>query len=170
MKQSGGSLALTSVPGEGTSIVMYFPVTSVPAIADVVTPVGALPTPTSQEHVILVVEDDPSVRQLCLRALWTLGYATLCAQDGAEALRVIAAAPRVDLVLTDVVMPNAMSGTELATAIAARWPNLKVLYMSGYTANFLTPEAESGLSHQLLQKPFTVAELAHMVRAAITAR
>lgn len=170
VKQSGGSLALTSVPGEGTSIVMYFPVTSVPAIADVVTAVGSLPKPTSQEHVILVVEDDPSVRQLCLRALWTLGYATLCAQDGAEALRVIAAAPRVDLVLTDVVMPNAMSGTELATAIAARWPNLKVLYMSGYTANFLTPEAESGLSHQLLQKPFTVAELAHMVRAAITAR
>ena len=113
---------------------------------------------------VLVVEDDPNVRRLCLRTLSALGYTTLSAEDGPDALRVIEAAERVDLVMTDVVMPNAMSGTELARTIAERWPGLRVIYMSGYTADFLARDAESGRAPQLLQKPFTVGALTSAVR------
>ncbi|QJR37694.1 hybrid sensor histidine kinase/response regulator [Gemmatimonas groenlandica] len=167
VKQSGGQMLLQSTAGEGTVVTMLFPASEAP-----LTDVGAggdsvLHRAESTDLVVLVVEDDPNVRRLCLRTLKTAGYTTLSAENGAEALRVIDAAERVDLVLTDVVMPNAMSGPELAREIAVRWPELRVIYMSGYTADFLSRDAESGLSHQLLQKPFTVAELTGAVRAGL---
>lgn len=167
VKQSGGQMLLDSTPGEGTAVALLFPATDAPLRDDPVAADPVLHRAASGDIVVLVVEDDPNVRRLCLRTLSSLGYATLSAEHGAEALRVIEAAERVDLVLTDVVMPNAMNGTELALEISERWPSLTVIYMSGYTADFLEREAERGLSHQLLQKPFTVAELASAVRTAL---
>lgn len=170
VKQSGGQMLLQSTPGHGTAVTLLFPATDAPLRANGASADLELHRAESRDIVVLVVEDDPNVRRLCLRTLATSGYTTLSAENGAEALRVIAAAERVDLVLTDVVMPNAMSGTELAREIATRWPDLKVIYMSGYTADFLSREAERGLSHQLLQKPFTVSELTSAVRAGLATR
>lgn len=167
VKQSGGQMLLQSIEGKGTDVTLLFPATDAPVSGDRALTDQVLHRAASSDIVVLVVEDDPNVRRLCLRTLASSGYTTLSAEHGAEALRVIEAAERVDLVLTDVVMPNAMSGTELARKIAERWPDLKVIYMSGYTADFLAREAESGLSHQLLQKPFTVAELTSAVRAGL---
>jgi len=170
VKQSGGQMLLDSTPGKGTAVALLFPATDAPLRDDLM---AADPVPlraASSNLVVLVVEDDPNVRRLCLRTLATLGYTTLSAENGPAALRVIEEAERVDLVMTDVVMPKAMSGTELASEIAIRWPDLKVIYMSGYTADFLEREAERGLSHQLLQKPFTVAELGSAIRTALTVR
>lgn len=167
VKQSGGQLLLQSTPGEGTVVTLLFPATYAHRSEARASVVPVLHRAESSDLVVLVVEDDPNVRRLCLRTLSSAGYTTLSAENGAEALRVIDAAERVDLVLTDVVMPNAMSGTELAREIAVRWPALKVIYMSGYAADFLEREAEAGLAHQLLQKPFTVSELTSAVRAGL---
>lgn len=167
VKQSGGQLQLQSTPGEGTVVTLLFPATYAREGDERATVDPVLHRAESSDLVVLVVEDDPNVRRLCLRTLSSSGYTTLSAENGAEALRVIDAAERVDLVLTDVVMPNGMSGTELARTIAERWPGLRVIYMSGYTADFLARDAEHGLAHQLLQKPFTVAELTGAVRAGL---
>ncbi len=170
VKQSGGQLVLDSTTGVGTTVTLLFPESDVPYVADVAAADPVAHRAASSDTVVLVVEDDPSVRRLCLRTLSLLGYTTLSAADGAAALRVINTAERVDLVLTDVVMPNAMSGTELAHAIAQRSPALQVIFMSGYTADFLARDVNNGLSYQLLQKPFTVVELALAVRNAIASR
>jgi CheY-like chemotaxis protein len=168
VKQSGGQLLLDSTPGKGTAVTLLFPATDAPLRDDLTATDPVTRRAASSDIVVLVVEDDPSVRRLCLRTLATLGYTTLSAEHGPAALRVIEEAERVDLVMTDIVMPNAMSGTELASEIAIRWPDLKVIYMSGYTADFLEQAAERGLSHQLIQKPFTVAELGNALRTALS--
>ncbi|WP_411280439.1 PAS domain S-box protein [Gemmatimonas sp.] len=170
VKQSGGQMVLDSTPGVGTAVTLLFPASDVPNSDRVVLVEPVVHGAASSETVVLVVEDDPNVRRLCLRTLSLLGYSTLSAEDGADALRVIDAVERVDLVLTDVVMPNAMSGPELASEIARRWPDLTVIYMSGYTADFLARETETSVSFRLLQKPFTVTELALAVHNAIVSR
>ncbi|WP_396202874.1 response regulator [Gemmatimonas sp.] len=167
VQQSGGQMLLDSTPGEGTAVTLLFPSTGAPLGDDLAAADPVSHRAASSDLVVLVVDDDPNVRRLCLRILSTLGYTTLSAEHALAAIRVIEEADRVDLVLTDVVMPNGMSGRELASAVTLRWPDLKVLYMSGYTADFFDREAGHELSHQLLQKPFTVAELGNAVRAAL---
>jgi CheY-like chemotaxis protein len=119
--------------------------------------------------VVLVTEDEPSVRQLCLKGLQRLGYRTIAAGDGPEALTVLASSARVDLLLTDVVMPRGMSGPELATAARRRRPELKVLFMSAYLPSSFDAETRAQV-RPLLSKPFSSAELARLVGEAIGRR
>jgi len=120
-------------------------------------------------ELVLVVEDDASVRRLCVRSLATLGYRTLQAATGPEALRVLEASQNVDLVLTDIVMPDGMSGKQLADEIARRWPEVCLVYMSGYTAQVLD-EVDDSPSRQLLTKPFTIAQLGTALRSVLNER
>ncbi len=159
VRQCSGSLHIRSVEGSGTTVSMYFPVhaarTPTPH-----TPIAAVVRNARprRAEVILVVEDDPSVRTLCLRELTSLGFRTLEAKDGPTALQVFDSAPRVDLLLTDIVMPGGMNGNEVATALVARDPKLKVVFMSGYHADILTDLIRDVNTH-LLSKPFSMHEL-----------
>jgi CheY-like chemotaxis protein len=115
---------------------------------------------------VLVVDDEPAVRTLLAHLLRTKGYDVHEAEDGAAALAWLdQPARRVDLVVADVVMPG-MSGIELAEAIGARWPDLKVLFVSGYpqdAARTSGPAADI----PVLSKPFTPSRIASAVRAML---
>ena len=115
---------------------------------------------------ILVVEDEETVRTLASRVLSEAGYGVIRAADGAEAFNVVNDGERVDLVLSDVVMPR-MSGVELAERLATVRPDLPVIFMSGYTGTELAPGVHAAAG--FLQKPFAAESLLQRVRAVLDA-
>lgn len=114
---------------------------------------------------ILIVEDEETVRTLTARVLADAGYAVTSARDGREALDILHR-EQIDLVLTDVVMP-AMSGGDLAARIAVEWPDLPVLFMSGYTGADLA--GLTGSDDRFLQKPFSGESLLQKARRILDA-
>ena len=119
---------------------------------------------------MLVVDDEPGLRDLACRTLEAEGYRTLEAGHGAEALEVMESAPdTVDLVVTDVVMPG-MDGRELGRRRAQRWPDLPVLYISAYDVNDIFRRGSPRSSAPFLQKPFPLERLITTVRDLIASR
>jgi signal transduction histidine kinase len=167
-KQSGGHVKIYSEPGAGTTVKLYLP-----RFFGAKEP-KALPEPASSTRiergageVILVVEDEASVRKLTIEGLTELGYVVLEAETAAAALRVLDSNENVALLLTDVVMPD-MNGRKLAEAALHRFPDLRVLYMTGYTRNAIVHNGVLDADVQLLSKPFTIETLALKVREALS--
>ncbi len=163
VKQTGGHVKIYSEPGEGTVVKVYLP--RLLGSADEV-PVengpGELPTGDRQE-VILVVEDEPAVRQFSIDALTELGYPVIEADCAATALRLLEAHPEIVLMFTDVVMPDT-NGRKLADQALQRRPDLKVLFTTGYTRNAVVHNGVLDAGVHLIGKPFTIEELAAKVR------
>lgn len=162
--QSGGHIAVDSGHGVGTTFSLYLPRAesseSVPKV------VGALPARRGAETVLLV-EDDPGVRALNRRILEKCGYTVLEASDGDEAARVSAShAGPIHLLMTDVVMPGD-GGRVVAERLVELRPELKVVYASGYTDDAVVRHGVLCETMNFLQKPFTPAALAHMVREVL---
>lgn len=118
---------------------------------------------------ILVVEDDPEVRNLTATFLKGLGYGVLEAGDAAAALALLRGAPVVDLLLTDVMLPGSISGRDLAIELRAKYPETRVLFMSGYADTGLSPDDLAAIDARLIDKPFSRSDLAMMVRGSIDA-
>lgn len=113
---------------------------------------------------LLVVDDEEMVRRLAVRMLVTLGYRTLEAGDGHEAVRVLQRdAQRIDSVLTDVAMPG-LGGRQLGETIARCWPQIRVLYMSGFPAKLVISQGAIEATDRFIQKPFTEEQLGRKVR------
>ena len=167
VKQSGGYIWIYSEVGQGTTFKIYLPeytgpVSELPPVAPPLSPRGA--------ETILVVEDEAAVRRMAGRALAAQGYAILEAENGAEALELLAHAQGpVDLVLTDVVMPI-INGRELAERLAAERPGLPVLFMSGYTDDDVVRRGLLVPGAPFLQKPFVPGELSRKVREVLDSR
>ena len=122
------------------------------------------------QRLVLVVDDEPGLRELVCRTLQAEGYRTLEAGQGAEALEAIEAEPdAIDLVVTDVVMPG-MDGRELGRRLAQRWPDLPILYISAYDVNDIFRRGSPRSSAPFLQKPFPMTELLTTVRELIASR
>jgi len=128
----------------------------------------ALPEAGGSEA-ILVVEDNEGIRRAVRRMLTQLGYRVIEAENATEALEVLAAEPVV-LLFTDVVMPGAMDGVELARAAMARWPDLKVILTSGFPESRLSGNGEAPAGLRLLSKPYRREELARALREALDER
>ena len=162
VKQSGGHVAVESAPGRGTTFRIWLPEVEVETPAAVPAPAGT--TAPAGSETILLVEDEDAVRGLLHEVLAESGYKVLQASSGAEALRVSRAhAGPVDLLLTDVVMPG-MGGREVATALAAERPGLRVLFASGYTAEAIARHGVLEPGTDLIHKPFTPDALLRRVR------
>ena len=163
VKQSHGSLSVYSEPGHGSTFKVFFPkADGVVAPRDVV----AQPdTALGAGETILVAEDEASVRELVRTVLTRLGYRVVVAVDGQAALAA-AERERPDLLLSDVIMPN-LGGPELARRVRARYPDLPILFMSGYTAGALDRHSLVETGATLLNKPFTPAVLASAVQLAL---
>jgi len=159
--QHGGRLELESAPGQGTTFKVWLP--RCRGDAELEDPAEE-ESPEGGEEVILLVEDEPRVRALAERCLSKLGYRVVSASDGEQALSVASSTPRLDLLLTDVIMPH-VGGPELATRLRERRPTVKTLFMSGYTDDLL--HLDDGV--ELLRKPYTLAQLAERVRAVLDA-
>ena len=170
VQQSGGSISVYSEPGHGTTFKMFFPhmrrgsdeaaSTETPAVAAV---------PAGQRQSILLVEDEDTVRHLTARILQAHGYRVVAARNGPEALtRCRQEEGGFDLVLSDMVMPQ-MSGDQLAVEIRKLFPEMKFLFMSGYTEHAVVSKAMLTPGVSFLSKPFTSALLISKVHQALGA-
>ena len=164
IKQSGGSVDVYSVPGSGTSMKVYLPRIDRPAAIEAEAPRRVV---ARGSETILVVEDDEMVRHLVRETLDRAGYHVLDASGSLDARRIADAyRGQIHLLITDVVMPK-ISGRELAVQLTDRRPDLKVLYMSGYTDSAIV---NAGLLHKevaFVQKPFTPATFTQKVREVL---
>ena len=116
---------------------------------------------------ILLVEDDGEVRRFASETLRELGYTVHAAPEGATALEILDSTPQIQMLFTDVVLPNGMNGRQLADEALRRRPGLKVLYATGYTRNAIIHHGRLDSDVELLSKPFTANELARKVRAIL---
>jgi PAS domain S-box-containing protein len=167
VKQSGGSVAVYSEPSQGTTVKVYLPRNDQPAALEAQ---GALRKAARGTETILLVEDDEMVRTLVRETLERSGYKILDAAGPIEARR-IADQYRlpIQLLITDVVMPK-VSGRDLADQLTRKRPDLKVLYMSGYTDNAVLNSGILRKEVAFLQKPFTPAALSDKVRDVLESR
>jgi CheY-like chemotaxis protein len=163
VKQSEGSIYVYSEPGRGTTFKIYFP--RIEEVTESIEP-GAKITKSSQgSETILLVEDEEMVRRLARTILQDNGYNVLEASNGEEALRIAQehGAKQIHLMLTDVVMPR-MSGRELADCLESVRPEMKVLYISGYTDDAIIRHGVLEQGMAFIQKPFTPDALVRKVR------
>ncbi|MGA8764683.1 MAG: ATP-binding protein [Candidatus Sulfotelmatobacter sp.] len=166
IKQSGGYIWVYSEPGKGTTFKIYLPriAEKTESAAQIVAP-KEMPEPGSET--ILLVEDEVNLRYLARQFLEKQGYRVMEAADGAVAMQIaVAHAGTIHLLLTDVIMPG-MNGNELAQRISEIRPNVKVLYMSGYTENVIGHNGMLDAGIRLLQKPFNLRDLKDKVREAL---
>ena len=117
-------------------------------------------TAPSQSVRVLVVEDDPRVRELTITRVKNLGYEVLEASDGRQALAVLSSGEIVDLVFTDLIMPGGVSGLDLCEAVRTKWPRIRLLLTSGYAEELTDHERFEPLNLKLLRKPYRQSELA----------
>jgi CheY-like chemotaxis protein len=161
VRQAGGHLVVAESGGDGTAIHVYLPIAGeVRASGGAPAPPTAMRPPLSTERV-LVVDDEAEVRDVVRRLLQRMGHDVAVAPDGAEALDALRAGG-FTLLVTDLLMP-AMSGTELAKRARALDPNLRVIYISGFTDEQVGLGGTAGPRERFLAKPFTAAELAEAI-------
>jgi signal transduction histidine kinase/CheY-like chemotaxis protein len=166
--QSGGYIWVDSEPEKGTTFRICLPrIESEEVLTE--EPAEASRSGRGSER-ILLVEDEDAVRSVAARVLLNQGYTVIQAHNGAEALKVLEEmAPNIDLILTDVVMPD-MGGLVLAEQLRARWPALKLLFMSGYAEGDKVQPGFQEVHSWFLQKPFSAESLALKVREVLDAK
>ena len=166
VKQSGGSISLQSEPELGSTFRVYFPAASTPG-KPAISFATISASDTRGDETILLVEDEEQLRTVARGILQGAGYKVIAASDGKEALtRHAKDADTIDLLLTDVVMPH-MSGRELAEHLKQLRPELKILYMSGYTADAVVLHEVMMASVDYIQKPLTPELLLLKVRKVL---
>ena len=164
VKQNGGEIWVHSEPETGTTFKIYFPQSDARPTAEPANPVNLV----APSETILVVEDDPTVRQFVHAVLERAGYRVICAEQGREAVEVYQQRENtIDLVLTDLVMPE-MDGTVLASKLKNLNPAVRVLYMSGYAADADVRHGCLDGGIPLMQKPFSPNDLLKKVREALS--
>jgi two-component system, cell cycle sensor histidine kinase and response regulator CckA len=166
IKQSGGHISVYSEPARGATFKIYLPQVERPTRI----PIQRLDAPDLPRgtETVLLVEDDPALREMASILLRRLGYTVLAAANGMEALSLKQQRDigHIDLLFTDIVMPH-MSGKELSERVQAVYPQTKVLFTSAYTENAILHQGVLNKGLALLQKPFTPSALAHKLRAVL---
>jgi CheY-like chemotaxis protein len=173
VKQSKGNIRMYSEVGDGTTTKIYVPridgaarVESVPSPAQA----GNTEIPRARpSEVVLVVEDDDQVRDSTVALLEDLNYSVLAARNGPDALSQLRAVQRVDILFTDVVLPQGMNGRVLSQEAAVLRPDLPVLFTTGYARNAIIHDGRLDPGVQFLAKPYTQEELARKLRSVLDA-
>ncbi len=164
VKQSAGHIKIYSEEGHGTTIRMYLPPASTNLLAATA---AAAPALEGGHETILVVEDDRLVRDYVLTQLRSLGYVTLEAANALEARAIVNEGHAFDLLFTDMIMPGAINGRQLADELQQIKPGLKVLFTSGYTENAIIHHGRLDSGILLLAKPYRKSDMARMIRTAL---
>ena len=160
VRQSGGRVEIESAPGQGTTVRLHLPRSTFSTVSES----EALPATTSpdSERLVLVLEDEADVRQTLCEQLHQLGYLTLEAENGEQALSMLEASPDIGMFISDLMLPGSLSGAEVINHVRSHYPQLPVLLISGQdlrpTHNPQLPDV------QLLRKPFTRVQLAQALR------
>jgi PAS domain S-box-containing protein len=164
VKQSAGHIKIYSEEGHGTTIKMYLPPGTGASLAP---EADSAPSVQGGHETILVVEDDKLVRDYVLTQLHSLGYVTLDAANAAEAIALVETGREFDLLFTDVIMPGAMNGRQLANELQKGRSGMKVLFTSGYTENAIIHHGRLDSGVLLLAKPYRKSDMAGMIRKAL---
>lgn len=163
VRQSGGRVEIESAPGEGTTVRLHLPRATQQAVA--LPEPEATPDRDSADKLILVLEDEADVRQTVCEQLHQLGYLTLEAETGEQALDMLASSAEIDMLISDLMLPGGLSGAEVIHYARQHWPALPLLLISGQD---LRPADNPALPEvELLHKPFTRAQLAQALGKAL---
>jgi len=165
-KQSNGHVTLYSEVGHGTVVRLYLPISREGGGGKLLEAEDEMDLPVGRETV-LVVEDDPMVRQFVVRQLKGLGYLVREAADGPSAVALLKSPAAIDLVFTDLVMPNGMTGRDVAEAARRIRPEVRLLLTSGYGQNVIIYQGKLDPRVPLLRKPYRKADLAKVVREVL---
>ncbi len=163
VQQSGGHIEIDSEPGQGTTIRIFLPRSQSAAVSRIAADGDVALPMLGQGETVLIVEDEPSVRQVTVSTVESLGFSVLEAGSGDEAAAMLKNDSRVHVVLTDVKMPG-MTGIELARLIRKNWPDINVLLTSGYVDDDRVDEFD------FIHKPFRAADLARKLEEMLTAK
>ncbi|GDX41263.1 hypothetical protein LBMAG21_15550 [Armatimonadota bacterium] len=164
VKQAGGTIHAESELGRGTTFSIYLPSCNEPISS--VEPADASTRALKGDATILLVEDDVAVRDITASILLSRGYEVIIAQSPKDALAIVRDNDTIDLLLTDVVMPQ-MNGKQVSEAVKALRPSIKVLFMSGYARDVFFSQGIQLESINLIQKPFTSNRLAQSIRETL---
>ncbi|MCQ8242173.1 PAS domain-containing protein [Rhizosaccharibacter radicis] len=170
VRQSGGQARIHSVPGAGTTVCLYLPRHPGEAEAAEIVPAIVEGPRTRYGERVLVVDDEPTIRMLVCEVLNDLGYAATEAADGASGLRILQAAGRIDLLVTDVGLPGGMNGRQMVDAARIVRPDLKVLFITGYAETMVIGDRQLEPGMHVMTKPFAMDALAGRIRDIIAGR
>lgn len=170
VRQSGGHVTLYSEPGMGTSIGLYFP--ALPVAGESAERAATTKTAPWQRspgrgETVLIVEDDPKVRRLTVERVRCLGFNVEVAESGDDAFAMLLSGTHVDILFSDLVMPGALNGYDLAAKVTKELPHLKVLLTSGYASDVVTNSMTRDRDYDILHKPYRQSELATRLRALL---
>lgn len=160
-RQSEGRLKISSVEGKGTTVDLYLPRYQGHIQEDTTEPV-LNPQQTITRETVLLVEDDPAIRELVPEVLEDMGYFTLIASDGQEGLNILKNRPGIDLLVTDIGLPG-LNGRDLAAKALEMYPLLKVLFITGYDQSVTLQKSLHRPGVELMTKPFTITDLASKI-------
>jgi len=164
-QQSGGQVTIHSKEGVGTTVKLYLPRAQSETFSQ--TTIQPEAVPHGLGETILVIEDNPQVRDLTEVMLKNLGYKVICAEDVSVARRAVEGYSEIDLILSDVVLSGNTSGPDFAKELHSSHPDMKIIFMSGYPAEAAKHRSYIGFDRVQLNKPFTVAQLAKAVKEAV---
>lgn len=160
VRQSGGRVEIESAPGQGTTVRLHLPRSMLPVMSE--DEVLSATAASDSERLVLVLEDEADVRQTLCEQLHQLGYLTLEAENGEQALRMLEVSPDIGMFISDLMLPGSLSGAEVINHVRSHYPQLPVLLISGQD---LRPAHNPQLPDvQLLRKPFTRVQLAQALR------
>jgi CheY-like chemotaxis protein len=166
VKQSDGHVKIYSEVGEGTTVKLYLPrYRGSGALGD--ESMAKRELPRGRAETVLVVEDDPDVRDYTSEIVGDLGYDVLTAEDALSALRLLDAHHQISLLFTDVGLPGGMNGRQLADQALRRRPRIKVLFTTGYARNAIVHQGRLDPGVEVIFKPFTYSDLAAKIRRVL---
>ena len=168
-RQSGGQVRIYSEVGQGTTMCIYLPRHYGEADGAEAAPDLAGAPRAEQGETVLIVDDEPSIRMLVTEVLEDLGYTAIEAADASAGLKVLQSDVRIDLLVTDVGLPGGMNGRQMADAARVSWPDLKVLFITGYAENAAIGNGHLAPGMAVLTKPFVMEALASRIKDLIAA-
>ncbi|MGO4572099.1 PAS domain S-box protein [Microvirga sp. 2TAF3] len=166
IKQSGGLIHLYSETGKGTTVQVFLPLAENEKLEDEVDPILTSQDFPARGETILLTEDDAQVRRVTVARLKALGYTVVEAANGLEALKILKGNQHIDLLFTDIVMSEGMTGGELAQVVRRAYPKIRILLTTGYTEPDIIKQEIIGGS-LWLKKPYTALDLARKTREAL---
>jgi signal transduction histidine kinase/ActR/RegA family two-component response regulator len=166
-RQSGGQIRIYSEVGKGTTMCLYLPRHDDDRNADDAIDFAEAIEATGDGEVVLVIDDEPTIRMLIAEVLADAGYSAIEASDGPAGLRVLQSSAKIDLLITDVGLPGGMNGRQVADAARVWRPSLKVLFITGFAENAVVGNGQLEKGMHVIAKPFEMDRLAHTIREMI---